>query len=56
MSFQNFNENSSCGDKVIVLDLNNLVQICTAKNVYVKSSYRFKIVTFKLKMQKQKYL
>ena len=50
--FQNINGSSFCRDKVIVLNLDNASKRCTADNLYVKSSYRDKIIIFKPKMKK----
>ena len=56
----NIYDSNSCKQKVIVFNLNNANNICATENmskenienIYVKSSYRDKLIIFNPKMQK----
>ena len=46
----NIHENNSCGDKEVVLNVDNAEEICANENVSVKISYQNMIIFFKPKM------
>ena len=48
----NIHQNNSCGDKVVVLNVDNTNKVSAAENFYSKSSNGERIIILKPKMQK----